>query len=59
MLVVNTILLSGGHNLPKALPQLRSRERAAHTGNVLNFRLAKSGKNSRRNSNGFRSGQIP
>ena len=34
MLVVNTILLSGGHNLPKALPQLRSCERAAHTGNV-------------------------
>ena len=25
---------SGGHDLPKALPQLKSRERAAHTGNV-------------------------
>ena len=31
MLVVNTILLSGGHNLPKALPQLRSsRARSSH-----------------------------
>ena len=43
MLVVNTILLTGGHNLPKALPQLKSRERAAHTGNVSEFPFGQIG----------------
>jgi hypothetical protein len=35
---------SGGHDLPKSLPQLQARERAAHTGTVSERAFGKSGK---------------
>jgi hypothetical protein len=46
---------SGGHDLPKSLPQLQRRERAAHTGTVSERAFGKIGQNSRRNSKGFQS----
>jgi hypothetical protein len=44
-----------GADLPNALPQLKRRERAAHTATVSEQGLATSGQSSRGNSNGFRS----
>ena len=43
----------GRHDLPKALPQLKSCERALTLETSLHIRLAKSAKNPRRNANGF------
>jgi hypothetical protein len=45
----------GGHDLPKALPQVEIRERAAHTRTVSEHAFGQIGQNSRGNSNGFRS----